>query len=207
MHPLVEKFLERPMSHKIGVAAVTILIAGAMAWQYVLAPGYQQIDELTQKRASLTLDITKSQKIAHNLPQYQQEVKDLESRLKVALQELPDEKDIPDLLKSIADLAKESGLEVELFKPEQEEKRDFFAEVPVSMTVDGSFHQIATFFDEVGHMPRVVNIRGINISNPHVTDKGLIVKADCKAVTFRYLPEAERVQQQQESSDKKRHRK
>ena len=127
----------------------------------------------------------------------------LEERLRIAVQELPDEKDIPDLLKSIADRAKDSGLEVLLFRPEAEQRKEFFAEFPVTMSVEGSFHQVATFFDEVSRMPRIVNVRGIEISNPRQGDRGMIVKADFSAVTFRSLSEAERAEAAQQAGASK----
>lgn len=204
MSAFAESFFERPLWQKIGVACISIVVVAGLGYQYALSSLLSTREELAEKKDSLSTQIAAEAKIAQNLPQYQQEVTVLESKLQVALQELPDEKDIPDLLKSIADLARDSGLEVLLFRPEAEERKDFFAEFPVSMSVEGSFHQVATFFDEVGRMPRIVNVRAIEVSNPRLTERGMVIKSDFSAVTFRFLSEAERGAIDKEQVEKKR---
>jgi len=124
--------------------------------------------------------------------------------LKSALQELPDNREIPDLLSSISSLARDAGLAVPLFKTEPESFREFYAEVPVSISVEGTYHQIATFFDEVGHLPRIVNINQIIIREPRVGDSQVSVKSECVATTFRYLEETERIQSADAEKGKRR---
>ncbi len=206
MHPAIESFLERPTSHKVAAWVVSLLLISGLFWQYIYGPVAMAYSESAEKLENLNTQIINERRLARNLPKFQQEVRDLEVKLKIALQELPDEKDIPDLLKSVADLAKTSGLEVTLFKPEPEVRREFFAEVPVSMSVEGAFHQIAGFFDEVGRMPRIVNIKNIEMREPKKTERGLMVKGDCVATTFRYLSEAERVPDDAQQEDGRRRR-
>ena len=204
MHPMIENFMERPLSHKLGAWIGVILFIVIIFWQYFYNALATELTENEEKGVQLTSQITNEKRLARELPKFQDEVKSLEVKLKIALQELPDEKEIPELLKSVSDLAKDAGLEVSLFKPAPEVQRDFFAEVPVTMTVEGTYHQIATFFDEVGHMPRIVNIKGIDMGESHSTDRGLIVKAGCTAVTFRYIDEETRAKAEQANEGKKR---
>ena len=200
---LLESFFERSLTQRVVGAVLSVAVCAGLGYQYLLAPTITDRDLLEEKKGTISSQLASEARIAQNLPQYQQEVKELEGRLQRALQELPDEKDIPELLKSIADLARDSGLEVLLFKPEAEERKDFFAEFPVSMSVEGTFHQVATFFDEVGRMPRIVNVRGIEISNPRLAERGMVVKADFSAVTFRFLTEVEREAANKEQAEKK----
>jgi type IV pilus assembly protein PilO len=138
--------------------------------------------------------LLKERRIAKDLPRYKAEVATLEVQLERALQELPDERDIPDLLKAIADRAKNTGLEVALFRPDPEQAQEFFVEIPVRMSVEGSFHQVASFLDEVGRMARIVNVRGIQMGNPRVSDRGASLTSEYSVVTFRYLTETERAE-------------
>ena len=88
--------------------------------------------------------------------------------------------------------------------------KDFYAEVPVSIAVDGTYHQVATFFDEVGHLSRIVNINQITMKEPVVGDAQVQVKVGCTATTFRYLDEAERAaaaEKAQAEADTKKRRK
>ena len=65
-------------------------------------------------------------------------------------------------------LAKDSGLDVKLFKTSLEQKRDFYAEVPVQISLGGTYHQLASFFDAVGHLTRIVNISNVSIGSPRI---------------------------------------
>jgi type IV pilus assembly protein PilO len=112
--------------------------------------------------------------------------------LKKALAELPDNKEIPQLLEKVADKAKDAGLDVRLFVPKAEQRKDFYAEVPVQIEVGGGYHQVATFFDEVSHLERIVNINEFSMSDPERTDSGLVLKTSLVATSFRFLDESER---------------
>jgi type IV pilus assembly protein PilO len=74
------------------------------------------------------------------------------------------------------------------------------------MSVEGTYHQVATFFDEVGRMDRIVNIRGIEMAESRMMEKGAMLKANCSAVTYRFLDEAERVKLEAAQDTKKKRR-
>ncbi len=117
---------------------------------------------------------------------------ELNIMLKKAVAQLPDRKEIPELLSSISGRAREAGLEILIFRPQAENLRDFYAEIPVDIVVRGGFHNVVTFFDEVGRLNRLVNIRNIEIRNPEVKGTKMSVQTSTQAITFRFLDEAER---------------
>jgi type IV pilus assembly protein PilO len=207
MHPLIENFKERPLSHKILAWIISILFLCFMFWQYFYKDLVQEREELDEKITSLRVSINEKRKIARNLDKFRKEVADLEVKLKAVLMELPDARQIHDLLSNIETLARESGLVVNLFKPGGDVIRDFYAEVPVSVSVEGTYHQVASFFDEVGRLPRIVNVKQISVREPKRSDDGVIIKTDCTAVAYRALEEHERNQAAQEGDAKKRRRK
>ncbi|MCB0318135.1 MAG: type 4a pilus biogenesis protein PilO [Bdellovibrionales bacterium] len=204
MNQFLEQIAERPTSHKVGIWIGILLFMTFIFWQYMYKSKSEQAAELLEKSESLEQELINKRRVARNLKKFEKEVEELNVKLKFALQELPDEQEIPDLLSSISNLARDAGLEVSLFKPAGERKRDFYAEVPVSVVVTGSFHQVATFFDEVGHLPRIVNINNISILNPTISDEKVMITSDCQAVTFRYLDEAERVESEEEQQKGRR---
>ncbi len=203
MHPIIENFLDRPTLHKAGIVAAVILVCGGGFYQFTLSSYLEEQSKLLENRATLEQQLATEKRIARNLPRYEQEVKELEVRLRLALQELPDRKQIDQLLAGVSDLARKAGLEVALFKPESVIPRDFYEEVPVSMNVEGTYHQVATFFDEVGRMDRIVNIRGIEMSETKTGDK---LKANCSAVTYRFLDEQERAKANSKKDETKKKR-
>ena len=207
MHPAIEDFLSRPRSHIVGAWIGSFLLLSLIYWQYSFRAQQKEYQANEEKVEQLAQKIADERRRAHNLNKLKERIKQLDINLKIALQELPDKREIPDLLSSISNLARDAGLEVVLFRPGQEMAKDFYAEVPVSISVQGTFHQVATFFDEVGQLSRVVNINQINVRDPVLQSESIQVKTDCVATTFRYLDESERAQM--ESSDdngKKRRR-
>jgi type IV pilus assembly protein PilO len=193
MNEAVQRFLERPKSHKIAFVVLSFAFITFVFWQYIYSGISEEYTTLSEKVDELNSRITEEKRKARNLDKLRKRVKELDAQLARALTELPDRRDVAALLNSISNLAKESGLEVKLFKPSgSENTKQFFAEVPVSISVEGRYHQVAGFFDEVGRLPRIVNINDISLHDSEATPDGVKVKTDCTATTFRYLDEAER---------------
>jgi type IV pilus assembly protein PilO len=129
-------------------------------------------------------------------------VRELGAELKQAEAQLPDSKEIPDLLSNISSAGRDSGLEMISFRQKAEQLKDFYAEVPVEVAVRGNYHQVATFFDRVGKLDRIVNVGDIAMQGPKREGDLMIVDTACSAVTFRFLDEAEREQIAKEKAAK-----
>jgi len=97
---------------------------------------------------------------------------------------LPTTSEIPKLLKSITKLGNDSDLEFLLFSPEKQVSKEFYVEIPVSMEVRGSYHNVATFFDKVGKLDRIVNV--VNVNMTPLEAYSTYLKTTCKAVTYRF---------------------
>jgi type IV pilus assembly protein PilO len=129
---------------------------------------------------------------AANLPRLQKELVELDAKLKQAVAQLPNKKEMADLLSSISSKAQQSGLEVFLFRPRAENYQEFYAEVPVDITVKGNFQSVISFFDEVGRLHRLINIESIGFKNPTVAGDQVILETSSVATAFRFLDDAER---------------
>ncbi len=145
----------------------------------------EHIDALLQERDRKVVE-------AGRMPDRKKEVDDLERQLKLAITRLPDEKEIPELLSSISNLGRDSGLDILIFRQKPEAYQEFYAEVPVEMQVRGTYHQVARFLDEVGKLDRIVNVSDISAKDPKVVDGDLVLQAGSQITTFRFLSEAER---------------
>jgi type IV pilus assembly protein PilO len=126
------------------------------------------------------------------LGQLRKDLQQLTAELKRAVAQLPEKKEIPDLLKSISIKAQQSGLTVLLFRPRAETYQEFYAEIPVEITVKGNFHNTVSFFDEVGRLDRLVNIDNIGFKNPTTAGDNVLLETTSVATAFRFLDEAER---------------
>lgn len=209
MHPIVESFFERPTAQRAAMAAGFLIFLIFIFWMYFYSDLAESITKLDEEIENLEVQKSNEQRLSKNLDKFRSEVKSLDVKLSFVLQELPDEKEIPDLLASISSLATDSGLEINLFRPKPENVKDFYAEVPVEVAVSGTYHQVASFFDEVGNLSRIVNIDKIELVEPKVEQntEAVPLKATCVATTFRYLDEKERSQLAKQQETKKRKRK
>ncbi len=182
------------LSFKIKICILIGVIALLPLAYYLIF--YQEIGtQLSQEQEAvdrLDDEIQKKKVIAAHLPQFEQEVAKLDVELAKALKELPDKKEVDQLLARISDKARDSGLEINLFQPQTEQMKDFYAELPVQIEVTGNYHQVAAFFDEIAHLERIVNVDRFTISEPKVSDDEVLVKTSAIATSFRFLEENER---------------
>ncbi len=156
-------------------------------------PRSQQLTEKREAKNNILLEQDRLAALATNLEKAKETVRELDIRLKEAAAQLPDAKEIPDLLSSVSSLGRESGLEVLLFRLKPETFQDFYAEVPVEMAVRGGYHRVATFFDKVRKIDRIISITNITLKDPKLANGRAVIDAAFSATTFRFLSEEERV--------------
>ena len=155
-------------------------------------PRDAEIAKLSENIGVARNDKTMKQQTAANLPKLQTELKQLEIRLKEAVEQLPNKKEVAELLRSISTKAQESGLQILIFRPRAENYQDFYAEIPVDITVKGSFQNAVNFFDDVAKLNRLINIDNIGFKNPTIAGDRVTVETTSVATAFRFLDEAER---------------
>jgi type IV pilus assembly protein PilO len=192
VNQLIDNILERPNLQKIGILAATIILLGALYYSFLYSPRSDEMAKLTD-----SVEIARNEKAAKlqkaaNLSRLKKDIQQLEMELTKAIAQLPNKKEIADLLRTISAKASQSGLDILLFRPRAETFQEFYAEVPVDITVKGSFHNTVGFFDEVGRLNRLVNIDNIGFKNPTVAGDNVILETTSVATAFRFLNDAER---------------
>ena len=192
MKELLDRILALPRQQRIGILAGLIIGLLALDYFFLYSPQSLTISQLTENIGKMQQERDKKKQLVANLPKLEQQLKELDGRLRQAVAQLPDQKEIPDLLSNISSKARESGLEIMIFRPRAENPQDFYSEIPVDVVVRGGFHQLVAFFDEVGRLNRLVNIRNIEIRNPKVQGERVSLDATTLATTFRFLDETER---------------
>lgn len=151
----------------------------------------EQIETLRTEVGELKKSVREHQAIAARYDELKASLAELEAALKVALTFLPETREIPELLTQVSRLGIDSGLEFRLFKPEAEKRRDFYAEVPVSLSILGKFHEVATFFDHLSKLTRIVNVTDIKITHSKRDATEAILITDGLLTTFRFLESGE----------------
>lgn len=187
MNPKIEKLLKLPLYQRLAMLGVgALLIVGAFVWFMVMP----QLDELTRldgELARLESELIQKRQIADNLPQFKAEFAKMEKQLEKALTQLPNKAELPTLLTNLSTIAKDNGLEVKTFKPMNEVSKGFFAEVPTTLALEGTYHQFAMFAEAVSSLSRIVNVGDLSLSSPKVEGGSAQLKIDCKVTTFRFV--------------------
>ena len=186
---LFEKVEKLKMVHRILIFAGTIaLLAGLFAW-LVYIPKTNVIAGLRKEIAGLDKKINQAKIKVRSLKKFEREQVEVEAQFQEALRLLPNKREIPALLRSITQLGSDANLEFRLFSPQREKVRDFYVQIPVSMEVSGSYHNVAVFFDKVGKMERIVNI--LDISMKPIKSRSTSLTTKCSAVTYRFKRKAD----------------
>jgi len=172
------------------LVAILCVIAGLYLYAFFLP----QQDTLKVARGELTRlakELNESKAITRDLQKFKEQVQKLNEELKTALTQLPNEREIPEILKNISSLGKESNLEFTLFRPKPEEPQQFYAKVPIELVALGSYHNIGIFFDKVSKLPRIINVVDFNMTRVKdirgKSETEILVKTSCMINTYRFI--------------------
>src|SRR3954451_25123748 len=179
-----------PLGQKVGVVADFVVLLTAANWYFMVDPMQVQITQRQSQLRALEDELIQKQSIANNLAQFKHEKEILERRLAQALTELPNEANIDDLIRSLAEIGTKSGLTINSIDPQPEQRQSFYASIPIVMSVTGNYHEIGVFLDSLSKLGRIVNATNIKMGQARVTAEKLVVNATYVATTFRFLQEA-----------------
>jgi type IV pilus assembly protein PilO len=165
------------------VIAVVIVVGFYFGWYEGKATELAGLNtELTKINAQIAeLNVVKAR-----LPELEKEVEQLSLRLDQLRRILPPAKETPDLMKRLQSLASQSNLKIIIFAPGQTSQKDFYQEWPIEITVDGTYPNLATFFDRVGRLPRIVNIGNLKATVSAKQTFAQTLQAKYTAMTYVY---------------------
>jgi type IV pilus assembly protein PilO len=165
-----------------------------IAFLYLYAFFIPRMNEIKMEKlelSKLAKELNESKAITRDLEKFKEQVQKLNEELKTALTQLPNEKEIPEILKNISSLGKESNLEFTLFKPKPEEPQQFYAKVPIELIALGNYHNIGIFFDKVSKLPRIINVVDFNMTRAKDikgrSETENLVKTSCMINTYRFI--------------------
>jgi type IV pilus assembly protein PilO len=186
---VLEKFARLPKTWRLAAYPVIVALVGAGYGYSLFMPAQAELEALRAKQLEIQRKLNEVRSVAANMGRFQDEIAGLEKKLKIALRQLPDSKELPVLLTDVTSLGKNAGLEFKAFRPQDEVRRDFYAEVPIGIEFTGTFHEIANFFDRVAKLPRIVNVAELDMSIGDESANQTMLKVKGRATTFRFLEE------------------
>jgi len=164
---------------------VALSLAGVgVFYQFYVVPANAETAVREQQLQALNADITKGMMTATKLGEFKAQVSDLEARLENLRAVLPEQKDVADLLRRIQTLATQSNLTIRGFKPAPTVTRQLHAEWPITLLLDGTYHNLGLFFDRVSKFSRIINVNNITIRAKEKPEPNSTISAECVATTF-----------------------
>lgn len=179
---------------KYGFLSIVFVLIIAAGLYFDTQKQLEQLEQVERKETELKSEFEVKADQAAKLDLYKDQLAEMQASFQAILRQLPEKTDVESLLVDVSQTGLANGLEIKKFKPSAEEKKGFYAELPIELEVSGYFHDLASFISGVAALPRIVTMHNLKLERQEAerdqpaTDK-LNMKATAK--TYRYLREDE----------------
>jgi len=183
----LDKITKLPRPYRLGIVAGLVVLVFVIYGYGFYSTTSSQLESFRSQELELQRKLNEVRSVTQNLGAFEEELQRLDRELQIALRQLPNSKELPVLLTDISTLGKNAGLEFKSFRPKPEIPREFYAEVPIEIEFHGHFHEIASFFDQISRLPRIVNVSELkmHVDKENANETLLFVQGN--ATTFRFL--------------------
>jgi type IV pilus assembly protein PilO len=185
----MDSIVKLPTAKKVAILVAIVVVIGGLYTYVAYLPQRDEISTLRHQRDQKVKELNESRAVARNLDKFKKEVAELQAQLNNALAQLPNSREIPELLKNISTLGKGSNLEFLRFRPAPERPKQFYAEVPLELVFLGTYHETGLFFDRVSKLPRIINVENFKMAPSKSEGEQPVLQTQCVATTFRFLEE------------------
>lgn len=190
MEQLIEKINKLATPVKAGIIAGIILLLTAGMYFLFITDLDTAITGIKAEQNAKEITLAEKQAIADNLNERRKEMDALEQKFQEALTQLPEKKDIEELLSQLSDVGKKSGLEISKVVPGGEASEGFYSRIPITMAVSGNYNEIAMFLQEIANLRRIVNVSDLRLATPTLKGDKVVLTSDFLATTFRFSESA-----------------
>ncbi|MFA5083571.1 MAG: type 4a pilus biogenesis protein PilO [Hydrogenophilaceae bacterium] len=184
----ISDLVQAPAAVKAVVAGFIVIVILAVGYYMDWSSGIDGLKAAQAEELRLRDSYTGKKRQAINYEVYKQRLADTEKALSALLKQLPNKSEMDNLLTDVNQIGIGRGLEFDLFRPGNEAKTDFYATLPVTIKVNGNYHDLGNFVSDVAKLPRVVTIHDINLAP---ASKSSRIVMDATVRTYRYLDESE----------------
>jgi type IV pilus assembly protein PilO len=193
-----------PLLAKVIAALIVGALGVGVGYWFFIQPNLEGLDAVRLTEQQLRQEFREKQRVMANIDAYRAQLEDMQETLDAMLRQLPTRTEMPDLLEVISNTGRKNGLNFELFKPEGEQPREFYAAKPISIKAQASYHQLGAFIGNIAALSRIVTLESVNLveqqqetgratrarTAPVQSEtKPLLIEATLQ--TYRYLEEEE----------------
>lgn len=189
IEPAIKQIEELTKTQRIVICILSFVLVVVLFVYGLYMPRFEKIKNLEKENTEFDQKLETAKNKAKYFEKYKAEIKEAEAQYKTTMVALPDKKEIPSLLSAISQSGNEAGMDFLLFEPKPEILKDFFAEIPVDIKIKGSFSNLMIFFDKIGKLYRIVNLRDIKINNDE-KDRNILTTTGT-AVTYKFVEKKE----------------
>jgi type IV pilus assembly protein PilO len=168
-----------------------VVLSGALIWYFVWSDRMPVLQQREDQEQALRNEYKTKHAKAANLQLYKQQLADIEKSFGALLRQLPSKTEVPNLLVDISQTGLAAALQEKLFQPGTEAKKDFYAELPIKITLTGTYHDFGAFVSGIAALPRIVTLHDITITPLDKTGSFDNLQLDVTAKTYRYLDDDE----------------
>ncbi|MFO1371741.1 MAG: type 4a pilus biogenesis protein PilO [Candidatus Competibacteraceae bacterium] len=156
---------EWPLLGKVMLVVLVIAAVLGAGYYFFTSEQLEDLDKVTREEQQLRQEFSEKQRVTSNLEAFRTQLKQMEANLDVMLRQLPTGTEMPDLLEDVSNTGKKNGLEFELFKPEAEQPREFYAAKPITIKAKATYHQFGAFVSSVAALSRIVTLEKATLTS------------------------------------------
>jgi type IV pilus assembly protein PilO len=183
-NPVSGALAKLPWYGQIGVFVALSMVLAGVFYYYVETPAQEAMTGRLAELAAVRGRVANGEAMARRLPEFRKEIAELEARLEVLKPILPTDRDAGDLLRRVQTMAVQSNLTILGFRPQAITLNEIHAEWPISLQLEGSYHNLGVFLDRVSKFPRIINIGGMNLTAKVPPEPSATMNMAVTATTF-----------------------
>ena len=186
-----------PLAPRVVACLLIFAVVVTVSWLFDWSDQWSELEQAQKEELTLRENWVNKKRQAVNLDEYKHQLEEINRQFEFLVRQLPGKAEMESLLSDINQAGVGRGLQFDLFQPAHDEIREFYAAVPVTISVTGSYNDLGEFASDVAKMPRIVTIKNMVLTATHASGKGKAVaydgrlKLDATAETYRYLDEEE----------------
>jgi type IV pilus assembly protein PilO len=182
----LKKLTRPPKKYRIAIMASVCVLLFAAVFALLIMPQFKEKKAVAADLASVQLDLKRLQDIKNNLQKTRQEYADLKSKLQQILSQMPEQKDVPNLLRQVSALSHETGARIRYFEPKAIQPKEFYSELPFELRYTGGYHNMGYFFDGIRRLERIVHVTSFSLEAKSTTASKVVLDGNCMAKTYVY---------------------
>jgi type IV pilus assembly protein PilO len=180
----LQNFVDGPKLPKVVLGVFGLVALAVASYFFLITPIQERIAALVLRKTQVTTEVTQARAQVAEIERFRRDLAELEKKLVLLQDRLPSEKETPTLYRALSSAAQQAGLGVSLFQPREARAKDVVNEIPITLAAEGSYHQVAKFFERVAALPRVVTVNDFKMSGLGKARNSM--KVDLTLATYMY---------------------